>query len=124
MEQKKIFWTVFGVLFLISTYYLFDLMEKKQEDDFIDSSYQYVLKIKPKQDDSNKGYYSYPCIDLQGKTTNFMIGSRVFYNAVSIGDTIEKKKGVSFILLKRENLILKIPITFNYINKVDIVLVR
>lgn len=124
MAQKKIFWIVIGILFLISTYCLFDLMEKNQEDDFIHSSYQYVLKIKPKQDDSNKGYYSYLCIDLQGKTTSFMIGSKVFYNEVLVGDTIEKKKGVSFILLKREHLILKIPVTFNYINKVDTVLVR
>lgn len=124
MGQEKKFWIGIGILFLISTYYIFDLWEKNQEDDFIDKNYQYVLKVKPEQDDSNKGYYSYPCIDLQGKTTSFRIGSRDFYNEVLVGDTIEKKKGVSFILLKREHLILKIPVTFNYINKVDTVLVR
>lgn len=117
-------WIVVGILFLISTNYLFDLWEKNQEEDFIAKSYKYTLKIKPKKDDNSKGLYLYPCINFHGVNSIVDIGSTPFYNTVLVGDTIEKKKGVDFILLKREHLVLKVPVTFNYENKVDTVLVR
>lgn len=130
MEQKKNIWIVIGILFLISTYYLFDLWEKYQEEEFIDSAYQYILKVKPNEDEGDKGSYTYQCIDLDSNSHWYkqifspVISSTELYNSVVVGDTIEKNKGVPFILLKRQHLVLKVPVNYDFDKVVDTVLVR
>ncbi len=131
MKNKKLIFPIIGLMGILVLKFVIEPLEIKTiTNEFVNESYSYILTSKPKEDEGDKGTYTYECIDLDSNSHLYkkkfspVISSRELYNAVLIGDTIEKRKGVPFILLKREHLILKVPVNYDFDKNVDTVLVR
>lgn len=131
MKNKNLIFPVIGLIGILVFKFIIEPLEiKTTTDEFINESYLYVLTSKPNENEGDKGTYKYQCIDLDSNSHWYKqmfspeISSTELYNSVVVGDTIEKKKGNPFILLKKEHLILKIPINYDFSKVVDTVLVR
>lgn len=131
MKNKNLIFPVIGLIGILVFKFIIEPLEiKTTTDEFINESYLYVLTSKPNENEGDKGTYKYECLDLvknshwYQKRVNTTISSRELYHAAIVGDTIQKDKGLSFILLKRTNLILKIPVNYDFNKVVDTVLVR
>ena len=129
MKNKDLIFPILGFTGILVFKFIIEPWSiKVATEEFVNNSYLYILTAKPNQDEGDKGLYTYQCIDLDStshwynKKFSPAISSRELYNAVAVGDTIEKNKGEPFILLKRQNLVLKVPV--NYDKVVDTVLVR
>lgn len=130
MKNKNLIFPTLGFVgILIFKFVIEPIAIKSANDTFINDSYLYLLISKPNEDEGDKGTYTYQCLDLDKKSHWYKkrfdpeISGRKLYNAVIVGDTIQKDKGSPFILLKRKKLILNIPAD-DFNRDVDTVLVR
>lgn len=131
MKNKDLIFPILGFIGILAFKFIIEpLWIKATTEEFVNESYLYILTVKPNEDEGDKGSYTYQCIDLDStshwyhKKFSPAISSGELYNAVAVGDTIEKNKGEPFILLKRQNLVLKVPVNYDYDKVVDTVLVR
>lgn len=131
MKNKNLVFPLIGFIgILVFKFIIEPLGIKAATDEFVNQSYLYILTEKPNEDEGDKGTYTYQCLDLDSNSYWYKkkfspeICSRELYNAVLVGDTIEKNKGVPFILLKRQHLVLKVPVNNDFDKTVDTVLVR
>ncbi len=131
MKNKNLVFPLIGFMgILVFKFIIEPLGIKAATEEFVNQSYLYILTKKPNEDEGEKGGYLYQCVDLDSNSYWYKkkfspeISSRELYNAVLVGDTIEKNKGVPFILLKRQHLVLKVPVNNDFDKTVDTVLVR
>jgi hypothetical protein len=131
MNNRKIIFPLLGLIGICVFKFIIDpLWTESITNEFLNKSYIYTVTVKPNENEGNRGTYKYQCIDLDSnshwynQTFSPEISSTELYNSVVVGDTIEKKKGNPLILLKKEHLILKIPVNYDFSKVVDTVLVR
>ena len=130
MKNKNLIFTILGFVGILVFKFIIESMAiKSANDTFINDSYLYLLISKPNEDEGDKGTYKYHCVDLDKKLHWYKkrfgpeISGRKIYRALIVGDTIQKDKGTSFILLKRKKLVLNIPAD-DFNSDVDTILVR
>ncbi|MEA5260105.1 hypothetical protein VB264_20070 [Arcicella aquatica] len=124
IDRKQIIFFIMAFIGFLLFKGLIYLLDKRQINDFLETQYELILNNKPIKDDSNKGLYFYDCTDLKGNKELQGISSRVIYNAVLKGDTIQKIKGDTSIIIKRKHLVLKFTFDGIYTGNEDTILVR
>lgn len=127
LEKSKKIFAIIGFIVIIIFSLILNNGNDTQYSVFLTEQFKVIVKGKEDKYNEKKGTYTYACLDYKkNKDSNIIIASHLFYDVVLIGDTIEKVKNDSIVIIKRKHLIIK------YINqnpiygadKVDTIKVR
>ncbi|MDH4461993.1 MAG: hypothetical protein QE277_11245 [Flectobacillus sp.] len=95
---------------LIGTYFFFKILIRGSFDYEYERNFNVVVTEKPERNNYNKGFYEYPCLDLEETKHSITISGRSLYEVILPKDTLVKKQEDSCFYIKRKDLVLKLSI--------------
>jgi hypothetical protein len=110
VNMKDIKKVILVVIAPIVIHYFFKILIRGSFDYELERNFNVVVTEKPERNNYNKGFYEYPCLDLEETKHSITISGKTLYEIILPNDTLVKKKEDSCFYIKRKHLVLKLSI--------------
>ena len=119
LEKIKTVVSIIAFVIVIIVGLFFGRGHKEAFADLLAESYKCIVVEKPLEKNINSRSFIYPCIEYNGNGREINISSNLFHKIILVGDTIEKNKGDTIVIIKKRHNVLKFALSLSHISTID-----
>ena len=92
--------------------------------EFSTQHYECVITEKPLEPNTSRNTNTFQCFDFKHRLKEIRVTSKLFYEIITVGDTVEKVENTGIFIIKKKKLILKLTLIHTKSDKLDTLMVR